>query len=81
MIRGHKYTFTAHSTKTAARATVNEHLNPCLVEVIVDGKVMYDAFPGGHPIAKDAEIIERCRLTVTGYRWRPCVADLPAVQI
>jgi hypothetical protein len=68
-----EYTFTAHSTKARARATVNEHLNPCLVEVIVEGRVMYDAFPAGHPISEDAEIIERCRLTAIGYRWKPIV--------
>jgi hypothetical protein len=71
VIANHEYTFTAHSTKAGARATINESLNPCLVEVFVDGKTMYDAFPAGHPISEEAEIIERCRLTASGYRWKP----------
>jgi hypothetical protein len=69
-IRGNEYTFTAHSTKAGARGSVNERLNPCLVEVEVDGILMYDAFPGGHPLPSDAEVIERCCLSVSGMRWR-----------
>jgi len=71
LIRQREYKFTAHSTKAGARSTINETLNPCLVEVVVDGETMYDAFPSGHPLSEDAEIIERCRLTATGYRWKP----------
>ena len=77
-IRNHVYTFTAHTTKSGARLTVNESLNPCLVEVEVDGRTMYDAFALGHPIADDMEIIERCTLTANGYRWRT-VESSPSV--
>jgi hypothetical protein len=71
VIYGHEYTFTAHTNKERARATITENLYPCLVEMVVDGTIMYDAFPLGHPIPTDARIIERCELTSSGSRWKP----------
>lgn len=70
-IRGREYTFTAYRTKAAARSTVHESRNPCLVAIDEAGETYYDAYPLGHPLPEDAEIIERCRLRASGLRWIP----------
>lgn len=53
--------FTCYRAKAAARRTVNESLNPCLIEISgfdSDGNkhVWYDAYPAGHPIPHNAVV-------------------------
>jgi hypothetical protein len=66
VIAGETREYTGHATKAAARRSINESLNPCLVEIKTSGRKLYDAFPLGHPLPKGAVVIERCAFG----KWR-----------
>lgn len=66
IIAGETREFTGYASKAAARRSINEAHNPCLVEIIANGRTLYDAFPLGHPLPDNARVIERCSFG----KWR-----------
>ena len=69
---------TTVATKAAARRLINDSLNPVVVLATRGDESGYDAYPAGWPIPRTRlsdgtrlEIIERCTLTASGYRYRP----------
>ena len=66
VIAGETREYTGHTSKAAARRSVHEAHNPCLIEINADGRILYDAFPLGHPLPKGSRMIERCSFG----KWR-----------